>query len=148
MSIPNSKKRIAGFLRLALEELKAAKALQAVGNRYAIYHCAQAAEKVIRAVLISEGRHAGREHRLDIMVDQIPDENPMKLELRKVDRLSSYLTSYRYPTDVGRIIASPEESELCQFLTDVRSVLDEVASRFSFDLDGENEVAGCSDPIR
>ena len=45
---------IANTLRLAQTDLDAAELLHAGKNRYAIYHCEQAAEKIIKAVLTSE----------------------------------------------------------------------------------------------
>lgn len=94
---------IAGFLRIAAEDLEGARALARISNRNAIYLCSQAAEKVIRAVLTSEGAHAGIGHRLDRMVDSVPDENPVKSMLREIQGLEIYATSWRYPTTVGRI---------------------------------------------
>jgi len=78
---------IANLLRIAKADLDGARILSAGGNRNAIYLCEQAAEKVIRAVLTSEGIHAGIRHLLDEMVSQIPDENPLKRELREVEHL-------------------------------------------------------------
>lgn len=49
---------IANTLRLAKADLEAARLLHVGKNRYAVYHCEQAAEKVIKAVLTSEGVHA------------------------------------------------------------------------------------------
>lgn len=65
---------IANLLRIAAEDLAAARQLATTNNRNAVYLCAQAAEKVIRAVLTSEGKHAGIKHQLDAMVDLVPDE--------------------------------------------------------------------------
>ncbi|HEX7835852.1 MAG TPA: HEPN domain-containing protein [Kofleriaceae bacterium] len=50
---------IANFLRIAAEDLEGARVLSLHDNRNAIYLCEQAAEKVIRAVVTSEGKHAG-----------------------------------------------------------------------------------------
>ena len=55
---------IANTLRLAQADLDAAKLLHAGKNRYAVYHCEQAAEKIIKAVLTSEGVHANIKHQL------------------------------------------------------------------------------------
>ena len=52
--------RIAGFLRVANEDLKGARALHELNNRNAVYLCQQAAEKVIRAVLTAEEIHGER----------------------------------------------------------------------------------------
>lgn len=46
---------IASYLRIANEDLAGARQLAATGNRNAMYLCSQAAEKIIRAVLTSEG---------------------------------------------------------------------------------------------
>lgn len=86
---------IANLLRVAREDLDGAKMLAAARNRNAIYLCEQAAEKVIRAVLTSEGLHAGIKHHLDAMVDQVPDANPLKDLLRAAEPLAAYATSYR-----------------------------------------------------
>ena len=69
---------IASLLRVAKEDLDGAVTLSTSGNRNAIYLCAQAAEKLIRAVLTSESKHGGIKHQLQDMVDMVPDENPMK----------------------------------------------------------------------
>ena len=62
---------IAGFLRIARDDIEAARLLASQSNRNAIYHCEQAAEKIIRAILTSEGKHAGIGHQLVLMVDLI-----------------------------------------------------------------------------
>jgi len=76
---------IANMLRFAREDLAGATLLASQGNRNAIYLCQQAAEKVIRAVLTSEGKHAGIKHHLDEMVDLVPQDNPMRPALRGLD---------------------------------------------------------------
>ncbi len=79
---------IANLLRIAREDLDGALLLASRGNRNAAYLGEQAAEKVIRAVLTSEGQHAGIRHQLDAMVDLVPDENPLKPALREIEELA------------------------------------------------------------
>lgn len=93
---------VANFLRIAGEDLEGARLLSVADNRNAIYLCEQAAEKVIRAVVTSEGKHAGVKHDLAEIVDMIPDENPMKPALRAIENLSQYATAYRYPVSSSR----------------------------------------------
>jgi HEPN domain-containing protein len=50
---------IASYLRIANQDLKDALLLEANQSPNAIYHCEQAAEKIILAVLTSEGLRAG-----------------------------------------------------------------------------------------
>jgi HEPN domain-containing protein len=88
-------KFIANALRIAQDDLEAARTLLALGNRNAIYLCEQAVEKLLNAVLISENTRAGVGHQLDEMVKLIPDANPLKLPLQELDDLAAYATAYR-----------------------------------------------------
>lgn len=97
----SAEKVIAGYLRVAAEDLRGARLLAQDGNRNAVYLCSQAAEKVIRAVLTSEDKHGGISHNLDIMVDMIPDENPIKPLLREIERLGDYAATF-WSDDVTR----------------------------------------------
>jgi HEPN domain-containing protein len=139
---------IANTLRIAREDLDGAKALAALGNRNGAYLCEQAAEKVIRAVLTSEGKHAGIKHQLDVMVDLVPDENPLKPALREIDELAAYATAYRYPTPAGRIPNTPPGTELAALIKKVETVLGEAASRFGVDLGKKGTPARTPKPIR
>lgn len=124
--------QIASLLRIAAEDLEGAKLLQKAGNRNSFYLCEQAAEKVIRAVLTSEGQHGGIRHHLDEMVDLIPDINPMKARLRAVEELSAYATTWRYPTPGGRV--PRPKGDLASALLTVEAILTEVVERFGVDL--------------
>ncbi len=139
---------IAGYLRVSWEDLEGATALAKISNRNAIYLCSQAAEKVIRAVLTSEGKHAGVGHQLDRMVDMIPDENPIKSLLRAIEGLGVFATSFRYPTVVGRIKDAPSEAEFQRFAEGVEAALSEALDRFKVDVSAANQPAGNADPIR
>lgn len=139
---------IANMLRIAKEDLDGAALLASRSNRNAAYLCEQAAEKVIRAILTSEGKHAGIRHRLDEMVDLVPDENPMKAALREIEDLASYATAYRYPTSSGRIPEGPGGRDLQVLLAQVAATLQETAARFDVDLSRKGQPAGRSGPIR
>lgn len=89
---------IANNLRIAREDLEGARLLAKHGNRNAAYLSEQAAEKIIRAVLTSEGTHGGIGHALGQMVNAIPDANPLKSQLALLTPLAAYAKAYRYPT--------------------------------------------------
>src|SRR5262249_27715529 len=91
---------IANTLRIAAEDLRGARLLRSAHNRNAAYLCEQAAEKLIRAVLTSEGKRAGIGHNLGEFVDLVPDENPLKPRLRGPERLGANppTTATRRPT--------------------------------------------------
>lgn len=139
---------IANLLRVAKEDLEGARILSPQGNRNAVYLCEQAAEKIIRAVLTSEGKHAGVKHFLNEMVDQIPDANPVKPILRAVEDLGDFATSYRYPTTVGRIPGTPTSSFIDESIRKVEAALSAVTTGFKVDLRRPNAPAGSIAPLR
>jgi len=139
---------IANLLRVAKEDLDGARILSSGGNRNAIYLCEQAAEKIIRAVLTSEGRHAGIKHHLNEMVDLVPDENPLKGALRAIEHLGAYATSYRYPTPVGRIVSPPTRAVFDENAAKVETVLGAAMAGFKVAPTQPNTPAGTAKPIR
>jgi HEPN domain-containing protein len=142
---------IANLLRIAREDLEGARLLAASNNRNAVYLCEQAAEKIIRAILTSEGQHAGIKHDLAEMVDLIPAENPLKEHLRKVEHLSRYATAYRYPVSSSktkRIPGPPSASELQGAIDDTAAALDRAVASFAVDLQLVDAPARSAGPIR
>ena len=106
---------------------------------------------MIRAVVTSEGKHAGIKHELAELVDLIPDENPLKLLLRKIEHLSQYATSYRYPVSSSktkRIPRPPDAAELQEVLTNTTATLNAAVSAFKVDIGRADTPAGFAGPIR
>jgi HEPN domain-containing protein len=139
---------IANLLRVAAEDLAGARLLATTSNRNAIYLCEQAAEKIIRAVVTSEGARAGIKHQLDEMVDLVPDENPLKPALRAIEHLTAYATAYRYPTSAGRIVQPPKGQAFADDAAKVELALRDAASRFGADLTTQGTPAAHRGPIR
>ncbi len=139
---------IASYLRIASEDLAGARQLASTGNRNAMYLCSQAAEKVIRAVLTSEGKNAGIKHQLDELVDMVPDENPLKPGLRAIQDLTDYATSYRYPSPKGRIKAPPNAAGFAREADAVQAALADAARRFGVDLTIQDTPAVRATPVR
>jgi HEPN domain-containing protein len=139
---------IAGMLRIASQDLEGARLLNQAGNRNAAYLCEQAAEKVIRAILTSEGIQAGVRHELPDMVDQVPDENPIKPALRAIEHLAAYATAFRYPSPRGRIRPPPTTAELDADLAKISAALSAVIAAFRVDLLKRDAPAGKPEPIR
>lgn len=140
---------IASFLRIACEDLRDARVLAAHDSRNAIYLCEQAAEKVIRAVIAAEGKHAGIRHSLRQMIDDhVPNENPVRASLIEIAVLEFYATAYRYPTPEGRIPTPPVGEKFAELANKVEAVLREVASRFGVDFSRNQVPASDPRPIR
>lgn len=120
MSVP---RRVSAYLDLADQDTDAAPTLAQSANRYAAYHCQQAVEKLAKAVLLSLSIESGTEHRIDVLVGRIPDDNPWKLRLRPLDVYSPYATAYRYPTPGGRIAAAPQPERTLGDAMPIRSLV-------------------------
>ncbi|HEY6728165.1 MAG TPA: HEPN domain-containing protein [Polyangiaceae bacterium] len=139
---------IANTLRLALADLDAAKLLHMGKNPYAIYHCEQAAEKIIKAVLTSEGVHANIKHLLDDMVKQVPDANPLKALLKGIEHLAAYATTYRYATTSGNIKPAPDDATLEADMAIVNDALVAATAAFGVDLNKQDQPARTAKPPR
>lgn len=138
---------IANNLRIAAEDLAGAKLLATANNRNAAYLAEQCAEKIIRAVLTSEGIHGGIGHALSQMVDSLPDENPLKPQLVKLTPLAAYATAYRYPTS-ARVPPAPTADALTAHLKQLDETLRETAQRFGVDFADAASPARTPQPIR
>ncbi len=97
--------------------------LASKGNHYAAYHCQQAAEKLIKAILLHRNREAGVEHRLDFLLDMLPDSDPWKMELRALVKYTPYATAFRYPTPGGRISAAPAPDQINADAAHIRGLI-------------------------
>ncbi len=140
---------IASLVRIAREDLDGARLLASRNNRNAIYLCEQAAEKIIRAILTSEGVHAGIRHSLRQMVDEgVPDANPLKTQLAEIAVLEDYATAFRYPTPAGRVPAAPVGTKFAVLADKVAVILDEVVTRFDIDLTARDQAARKPGPFR
>jgi HEPN domain-containing protein len=105
-------RRIAGLLDIAAEDASGAATLARTKNRNSAYLCQQAAEKLIKAVLLDQGIEGGAEHHLDTLVGKLPDAHPWKARLRTLDKYTPYATAYRYPGSGGRVPAAPDADQV------------------------------------
>lgn len=99
----------------------------------------------------SECKHAGIKHDLAELVDLLPDANPLKPSLRKIEHLSQYATAYRYPvssSSTKRIPRPPSPDELENAIANTRAALDESATIFKVLLDQPSAPAGFAGPPR
>ena len=95
------RRRIATFLMLASEEMKAAEVLLETLPRQSAFFQQQAAEKVLRAVLEVEGVPAGPTHNLRTLTDLLKADHKLREEFLLVDEWSSAATRFRSPGGSG-----------------------------------------------
>jgi HEPN domain-containing protein len=115
-------RRVATFLHLAVDDLDAAEMLARIGNRNAAYHVQQAIEKIIKALLLHRGIEAGIEHRLENLVDRLPEGDPWSNRLEEWLEYSAYATTYRYPMPGGGIPRGPAASQVLGDVEKLREV--------------------------
>jgi HEPN domain-containing protein len=116
---------VLGYLAAVADDLDAARRLVAPpANRLAAYHLQQAAEKLVKAVLVHRKIHPGVEHRIDVLVRMLDDADPWQALLDPLDRFSPYATTYRYPSPTGRLKAGPDAASVLADLEEVQKLLD------------------------
>ncbi len=130
---------IGAKLKLAKQDLEDAITLR--GRRNATYLLEQAAEKIILAVLTSEGIHGNIRHKLGESVDAIPDDQPMKAALKEIAVLEAYATTFKYGTPSGRIKPGLNAAEEARFGAAVLAALEAAAKGFQVDLSLDSPVA-------
>jgi HEPN domain-containing protein len=122
--------RIDAFLRLAQEELSAARSLRVSGPRQAAYFCQQSAEKIARAILTHASVPFGTGHNLGQMAAALPANHPWRSKLNALDKHSPAATRYRYPGPTGRLAPPPSAEQLDEDIRELETLLDE-ARRFT-----------------
>jgi HEPN domain-containing protein len=128
--VDRKKERLRALLYLAEQDTEAAKLLAAHNNHYAAYHCQQAAEKLIRVLLLHHNIEPGLDHHLDILVDKLPENEPWKARLAPLHKYTPYATTYRYATPGGRVPASPEADGVAADAAHMLALIADARSQF------------------
>jgi HEPN domain-containing protein len=125
------KERLKALLYLAEQDTEAAKLLAAHDNHYAAYHCQQAAEKLIRVLLLQHDIEPGLDHHLDVLVGRLPDDEPWKAKVAVLHKYTPYATTYRYATPSGRIPTSPEPEVVASDATRIAALIGDARKQFA-----------------
>jgi HEPN domain-containing protein len=87
----------------------------------AAYHCQQAAEKLVKAVLVSAGVNAPYSHDIRVLVGLVP-QSPLVATLEPLARFTPYATAYRYPVDDPfGLPPSPSVAEIAGWVQEIES---------------------------
>ncbi len=87
----------------------------------AAYHCQQAAEKLVKAVIVSADMHPPKSHDIGGLLDRLGDTHPLRAALAPLARLTPYAWLFRYPS-----AAPTEDSFVPPSAEDVARWLDEL----------------------
>ena len=95
----------------------------------AIYHCQQAGEKALKALLAWQERPLQKTHDLAILLNQVVSDCPDLEALRgPADLLTPYAVEYRYPGD----FVAPAQDELNEALAAAETILSTVAKLIAY----------------
>lgn len=142
-------------VKIASSDLQSAHRL-GFGDRNAVQLLFQAAENLTLAALTAENidlaaaRRAsgGKHHQLDDMVDLLPDACVAKSDLDQVSILTTYATTYRYPTTGGRIPSAPDAKQARQWFDHLTALLQTFCTHFGVDPRDNAPVAKSVAPMR
>ena len=130
-AMEKKKERLRALLYLAEQDTEAAKLLAAHNNHYAAYHCQQAAEKLIRVLLLHHNIEPGLDHHLDVLVAKLPENEPWKARLAPLHKYTPYATTYRYATPGGRVPASPNSDDVAADASHILALIANARSQFA-----------------
>ena len=65
----------------------------------AAYHCQQAAEKLVKAVLVESRTPFPKTHDIGALAGLLPENHPLKAKLATLAKLTPYGVAYRYPAE-------------------------------------------------
>ncbi|MCF4124209.1 HEPN domain-containing protein [Methylobacterium sp. SyP6R] len=142
---------IANHLRLADRDLKDAIVLHGCRSRNDAYHLEQATEKLLLALLTSEGEHVQIKdvHILDRLADRLPENHPLRTAMQGLGYLKTYATAFRYPKTGGRLPATIPDDKFDLASGILRRLIDASARHFQVDLEAGDDVpAANTSPMR
>lgn len=73
----------------------------------AAFHCQQAAEKLVKALLIAAGINPPKSHDLQALTGRLPTDHPLRPRLATFHRFTELAVAYRYPT--AHLFADPPD---------------------------------------
>lgn len=113
------------WLETASVDLRAGRACLSVPDPVvtaATYHCQQAAEKLVKAVLVWLELDVPRSHDIDALVMRIPRDLPIRASLSTLGRFTAFATLYRYPGEAGDVSDEPSAEEVLGWLDEIEAV--------------------------
>ena len=96
--------------------------------RVCCFHCQQAAEKALKALLIQRGTEFPRTHDLDRLLFLLPADSLVRKAFAELSELSVWAVESRYPSDMGDASAAEGRASLRMAQTLLEQVALELAS--------------------
>ena len=122
---------VAAWLAVVDEDIRAIHAcLVGSAVKSAAYHCQQAAEKLVKAVLVSLGRHPPKQHNIVALLDDVPSDHPLRSTLLPLERFTIFVAAFRYPSmDIfDNPPDDPDPGDVSRWLTEIVQARETVAA--------------------
>jgi len=116
----------ASFIALAKEDLAVARKLISAHPRHSAFAIEQAAEKLLKAVLTTEGIPFSAGHQLGRLAELLPPAHIWRADLMAFDSYTSFATATRYPRPGGGMPQVPSRDVLEAGLKEVASLVGEI----------------------
>lgn len=88
----------------------------------AAYHCQQASEKLVEAVLINRGIEPAKSHDIDALVGRLPPADSIRSVREPLGRLPPYAVAFRYPGE-DLDPSPPEPNDITDWITEIDTVI-------------------------
>jgi HEPN domain-containing protein len=89
----------------------------------AAYHCQQASEKLVKAVLISIGIHPPKSHNIHDLVRMIEPSHPLLPTSSPLARLTPFAWAFRYPSGDPDMKVEPSVEHVATWLGEIVSAM-------------------------
>lgn len=119
-----------GWLQTAREDHDVAQHL--LGNdldRVVAFHLQQSVEKMLKGVLLAENiPHRRLTHSLVELTEALPSDHVLRDDFLDLATLEIYATTFRYPTQSGRIPSVSKSHNLTDTIDSIATLLDAVTA--------------------
>ncbi|WP_448207891.1 HEPN domain-containing protein [Azospirillum sp. sgz302134] len=119
----------ADWIETVDEDLRAVEACLNSPNppvKAATYHCQQAAEKLVKAILVSLGADFPKTHDIDSLIIRVPRTESVRAHIEPLGRFTAFATLYRYPGESSDVSDDPTLDEVSSWLAEIVAVRAEV----------------------
>jgi HEPN domain-containing protein len=121
------------WLEIVLEDVRVSDTclrMDPIALGSAAYHCQQAGEKIVKALLVLAGVNFRRTHDLDELVDSaMPPYSNLGGDLEALRGLTLWSIAYRYPRIESEIEPLPARAEIEAALNSIRNIAAYVAGK-------------------
>jgi HEPN domain-containing protein len=90
--------------------------------KQAAFFVQQAAETLVKAVLVAWNVRPPHTHDIAELIDLIPEAHPGRSGLPRLDRLTRYAVVFRYPVEEGATEPTPEPTEIDGWIKEIAAL--------------------------